>query len=163
MGHRRKIKKSANNIAHSTKGNDNTSNIIQQIEKEEAKEKLKALKQKNREDTFANFEKNMCHIFRIIGIIAFGIVLLVTFLLIIWCIVLYCRGDNEIANVVVTVIQLVTGILSLVVGVWALILTIWSNKDTSQIRSRHMNINTSYANIIAEGMRENDVNEDSLR
>jgi len=163
MGHSRNKKKNTNKAPHSRSAPDKTSDIKQKINEETVKEQLLEIRQKNRENNLKAVEKTIYQIFRIAGIIAFGIVLVVTFLLVIWCIVLYCQGNNTIATIVVTVIQLVTGILSLAVGVWALILTIQSNRDTAQIHSRNMNINTSYAKITTAGIRENDVNENSLR
>lgn len=163
MGHRRKKKKKVNSMPNQANRNEKISNITQKINEETEKEKLQAIQQKNRENKLASVEKNIWHVFRIIGIIAVGIILVVTFLLLVWCIVLYCQGDNIIANIVVTVIQLITGILSLAVGVWALILTIQSNRNAEEIRSRNMSINTSYASLNPAGIRENDVNEDSLK
>lgn len=163
MGHSRNKKKNSNKATRSGSVPDKTSGIRRKINEETEKEQLLKMRQKNRENSLKAVEKNIYQIFRIAGIIAFGIVLVVIFALVIWCIVLYCQGNNTIATIVVTVIQLVTGILSLAVGVWALILTIQSNRDTAQIRSRNMNINSSYAEITTVGIHENDVNENSLK
>ena len=94
--------------------------------------------------------------------LAFGATLVGVLVLLVWCLILYCQGNN-IANVVLTVIQVITGIVSLGVGIWALILTIKYNNVATMSNNRSMNINVSNSNANIEGRPESDVNQVSLQ
>lgn len=141
---------------------DRNKEIKRQIEIEKGKAELNEIKQQAHNQKMRMLEENIVECLKILGLLAFGATLVGVLVLLVWCLILYCQGNN-IANVVLTVIQVITGIVSLGVGIWALILTIKYNNVATMSNNRSMNINVSNSNSNIEGRPESDVNQVSLQ
>ena len=143
--------------------------IKEQIKYSENKKLLLEKRCEEREAKIRNFDsishalcEYILNIFKVIGFLLFLLSLIAIACFIVWCIFLYMRGDNIFANIVLTVMQVLTGMVSLGVGIWALILTIKSSRTKANTHQKLQIYTSSVSSKNIQGKPETDVNSSSL-
>ena len=146
-------------INNSKKFDGEKARLQKQIEIEYKKRELDKLKISN---FFANISEIVVAILKILGLIAFVLLLLATIAFgVLWA-WLFSHGQIRVADNVMMVLQLFTGVTSVAVGIWALVLTIISRSESRENNS-NLNIKMQSSNDNVQAMpHELDINPKSL-
>lgn len=156
-------------LTRNNKKKKRSQTIKEQIKCSENKKLLLEKRCEEREAKIRNFEsishalcEYILNILRVMGFLIFLLSLIAIALFIVWCIFLYMRGDNIFANIVLTVMQVLTGMVSLGVGIWALILTIKSSRTKTNTHQKLQIYTSSVSSKNIQGKPETDVDSSSL-